>query len=220
MIPGPHAEIMSPYFQHMRALLPEILGDIDVKKLSLVTAKNLYKGFTSTFPPPKVTYKYDVEWEQVWSRLMNPVLDIMGREILFMIIHNIVANKDRVFKFNMIASPNCSTCGVAQDNVHLFCECLNVREAWFWVRQRVLDLLPQDGAQTSNFELIHLMFPSSHLDSEIVWLLGIYVQQVWTNIISKKKFLTQFVIKNECFLQYINHQASSRPQLAHIIDLS
>ena len=119
MIPGPHAEIMSPYFQHMRALLTgaEILGDIDVKKLSLVTAKNLYKGFTSTFPPPKVTYKYDVEWEQVWSRLMNPVLDIMGREILFMIIHNIVANKDRVFKFNMIASPNCSTCGVAQDNV-------------------------------------------------------------------------------------------------------
>ena len=41
MIPGPHAEIMSPYFQHMRALLTgaEILGDINVKKLSLVTAK-------------------------------------------------------------------------------------------------------------------------------------------------------------------------------------
>ena len=55
MIPGPHAEIMSPYFQHMRALLTgaEILGDIDVKKLSLVTAKNLYKEFTSTFPLQK-----------------------------------------------------------------------------------------------------------------------------------------------------------------------
>ena len=103
---GQHAEIISPYFQHMKSLLTGgvILGDIDVKKLKLVTAKNLYKGFSSTFPPPKVIYKYDVDW--VWTRLQNPVLDMMGREILFLIIHNIVANKDRVFKFKMTASPN------------------------------------------------------------------------------------------------------------------
>ena len=112
----------------------------------MVTAKNLYLGFTSTFPPPKVVFKFDVNWGQVWARLQNPVLDIMGREVLFMIVHSIVANKDRVFKFNMTASPNCATCGVLQDNVHLFCECLNVREAWFWMRQRLLSLLPQEDA--------------------------------------------------------------------------
>ena len=53
---GPHAEIVSPNFQHMRSLLTGavILGYIDVKKLRLVTAKSLYISFTSTFPPPKV----------------------------------------------------------------------------------------------------------------------------------------------------------------------
>ena len=125
---GPHAEILSPYFQHMKALLSGavILGDIDVVKLKLVTAKSLYLGFTSTFPPPKIVYKYDVDWSCVWSRQQNSVLDIMGKEILFLIVHNIIANKDRVFKFNMTASPNCTLCGVVQDNVHLFCECVNV----------------------------------------------------------------------------------------------
>ena len=218
---GQHAEIISPYFQHMKSLLTGgvILGDIDVKKLKLVTAKNLYHGFSSTFPPPKVIYKYDVDWVQVWTRLQNPVLDMMGREILFLIIHNIVANKDRVFKFNLTASPNCTICEVLQDNVHLFCECVNVREAWFWIRQRLLGLLPQDVGQLSNFEFLNLMFVSSQFENEIVWLLGVYVQQVWSNIICKKKYLSQNVIKTECAQQYTIHQASYRPSLVHIICL-
>ena len=213
---------MSPYFQHMKSLLTGavILGDIEVNKLRLVTAKNLYLGFTSTFPPPKVVFKFDVNWGQVWTRLQNPVLDIMGREILFLIVHNIVANKDRVFKFNMTASPNCAICGVLQDNVHLFCECLNVREAWFWMRQRLLSLLPQEGGQTSNFEFLNLMFTPSVMDSEAVWLIGIYVQQVWDHIICKKKNLSQRQIKTECAQQFKNHQGSSRPSLAHIIGLN
>ena len=55
---GPHSELISPYFQHMRLLLVEglILGDIDVRKLAKVTARGLYMGYTSTFPPPKVIF--------------------------------------------------------------------------------------------------------------------------------------------------------------------
>ena len=151
----PHAEILSPYFQHMRALLVSgiVLNDIDVNKLNLVSAKKLYTGLTTTFPSPKVTFKFDFDWTQVWIRLQDPVLDSMARDILYMIIHNIVANKDRVNKFKMAVSPNCPECGVVQDNVHLFCECVHVREAWFWMRQRLLGILPHDGGATSNFEV-------------------------------------------------------------------
>ena len=218
---GPHAEILSPYFQHMKALLSGavILGDIDVVKLKLVTAKSLYLGFTSTFPPPKIVYKYDVDWSCVWSRQQNSVLDIMGKEILFLIVHNIIANKDRVFKFNMTASPNCTLCGVVQDNVHLFCECVNVREAWFWMRQRLLGFLTEEEHQTSNFEFINLMFPASLFENEIVWLLGVYVHQVWKNIICKKKMLSQNQIQIECAQQFLDHQSSSRPSLVHIMGL-
>ena len=106
-----------------------------------------------------------------------------------------------------------------QDNVHIFCECVNVREAWFWIRQRLLGLLPQDVGQLSNFEFLNLMFVSSQFENEIVWLLGVYVQQVWSNIICKKKYLSQNVIKTECAQQYTIHQASNRPSLVLIIDL-
>ena len=58
MAVGPHAEIVPPYFQHMRLLLVEglVLGDICADRLRIVTAKALYEGYTSSFPPPKVQY--------------------------------------------------------------------------------------------------------------------------------------------------------------------
>ena len=218
---GPHAEIISPYFQHMRALLSAAItvGDIEVKKLHLVSAKRLYQSFTSTFPPPKVVFKFDVCWEQVWARVQDPVLEIKSREVLFMIIHNIVANKDRVFRFNMIASPNCPTCAVVQDNVHLFCECVRVQEAWFWLRQRLLDLLPYDAALTSNFEFIHLMFVPSLFDREMIWLIGVYVGLVWNQVICKSKFLSKDFVKIECAQQFDSHHMSKKPPLGHIIGL-
>ena len=56
MAAGPHAEIVCDYFQHLRMLLVEgfEIGDLKVKNLGRVTAKELYVGYTSTFPPPKV----------------------------------------------------------------------------------------------------------------------------------------------------------------------
>ena len=215
----PHGEIITPYFQHMKALLVGgfMLKDIEPTKLHLVTAKKLYQGFTTTFPPPKVTFKYfDFEWSQVWERLQDPVLDSMARDIIFMIIHNIVANKERVNRFNMAPSPNCPECDVVQDNVHLFCECVLVREAWFWLRQRILEMLPPDGGSTSNFELLNLMFMSGMFDSEIVWLIGIYVKLVWVNVMSKKKNLDHIMLKSECELKFVTHQEANLPSLAYI----
>ena len=71
MAMGPHAEIVSPYFQHMRLLLVEglVLEDIGVAKLITVTAKALYEGYTTSFPPPKVIFKFNIDWQLVWDML-------------------------------------------------------------------------------------------------------------------------------------------------------
>ena len=172
-------------------------------------------GFLSTFPPPKITYKYDIDWNPVWWRLQNPVLDMSSRDIMFMVIHNIVANKERVHGFHMIASPNCSTCGVVEDNVHLFCECSSVREAWFWLGQRLLDLLQAEARITSNFEFLHLMFESSPFETEVVWLLGVHVNLVWEIKVCKKKNVNQNLIKTK----YLNQHFSNKPILNHIVGL-
>ena len=220
---GPHAELISPYFSHMKSLLTGgiILDDIDPKNLKKVTAKVLYQGFTSSFPPPKIVCKHDVEWSQVWERLQSPMLEPKAREILFMVINNIVANRDRLYsKFHMAASPFCLPCGVLQDNVHLFCECKLVREAWFWVRQRLLGLLPDTHRQTSNFEFLNMMFESFLLDKEIVWMLGVYVKLVWDLVICKKKCLKLETVQSEYLLKHEAHKTSKMPTLEHIVGLN
>ena len=223
MAMGPHAELISPYFFHMKALLVGgiLLGDVKARRLGETTAKNLYASFTSSFPPAKIEYKFaDVEWSRVWRRLQSPMLEAGAREIFFLLINNIIANRDRLFsKFRMVPSPNCVLCNVLHDNVHVFCECILVRESWFWIRQRLLGMLPDLFRMSSNFEFLNLMFESEIMDGEVVWLLGAYVQLVWDSVICKKKYLKLEMMKSELSMKYLTHQRSNMPNLGHIVGL-
>ena len=108
MATGPHAEIVCEYFQHLRMLLVEDLTTDSIRK---VTAKELYLGYTSTFPPPKIVFKYFVDWSLVWKRLDSPILDPRSRESLFLFVNNSVPKRERLFdKMHMVASPNCLMC--------------------------------------------------------------------------------------------------------------
>ena len=174
----------SIYFQHMWGLLQEalVVMEFNVEEFEDLTTKILYKEFTSTFPPPKVIYKFDFNWSLVWKRLNSSLLDAKPWEGLFMIIHNIVPNRDRLFeKFHRANSPACERpeCGAErQDNVHLYCHCVAVRVGWCWLRRRILELMPRDCSRVSDFELIHFFFPQDVFDQEIIWLLGTYVAYV------------------------------------------
>ena len=119
----------------------------------------------------------------------------------------------------MVPSPNCLLCDVSHENVHLFSECVLVREAWFWVRQRILGMLPSSLGRTSNFEFLNLMFESDRMDEEIIWMIGIYVQLVWNIVICKKKTLKLNLMKSEYSMKYQTHQKSNMPDLGYIVGL-
>ena len=223
MSAGPHAEVICQYFQHMRLLLVGglVLGDVNVNMLSSVTAKGLYSEFTSTFPPPKVIYKYEVDWKLVWERLDLSVLEPLGREYLFMIIQNVVPNRERLFlKMNMVESPNCLVCGVREDNTHVFTECVLVREAWGWLRMRLLSLLPEECSKTSNFEFISLMFSKHFMEREAVWLLGVYVEFVWQHRILKKTSLKIEHLVGQTKYRYKKSKFSRTPSLEYIFGIN
>ena len=223
MAAGPHAEIVCEYFQHLRLLLVEgfVLGDLKVENLRKVTAKELYKGYTSTFPPPKVVFKFDCDWSLVWSRLNSPLLEPGAREALFLVVHNIVANRERLFdKMNMVASPNCLTCGIREDNMHLFTECISVREAWGWVRRKLLGFLPEECSRTSNFEFISLMFSKHLMENEAVWLIGTYLHYAWVEKFQKKKILKIEKFIGHARLCYRANQVAKKPILGYIMNIS
>ena len=218
MANGPQAEIVPEYFQHLRMLLLEgfVFGDLTTDNIRKVTAKELYLGYTSTFPPPKIVFKYFVDWSLVWNRLDSPILEPRSREYLFLIVNNIVPNRERLFdKMHMVASPNCLVCGVREDNTHLFTECVSVRETWGWVRNRLLRLLPEDCAQTSNFEFINLMFSKHLMENEAVWLIGIFIHFVWTEKLQKKRFVSIEHCIGHAKLCYKENQVAKKPELGY-----
>ena len=78
-------------------------------------------------------------------------------------------------------------------------------------------MLPVTHGQTSNFELLNLMFESFLLDKEIIWMLGIFVQLVWDVVICKKKSLKIETVKSEYLLKFESHKTSKMPTLEHIV---
>ena len=111
-------------------------------------------------------------------------------------------------------------CAVKEDNVHIFTECVLVREAWGWMRMRLLNLLPDDCARTSNFELINLMFVKHFMDKEAVWLLGIYIELVWVEKFQKNRKVKLNHLIGHTKLNYQANQVLRKPLLGFIANIS
>ena len=80
-------------------------------------------------------------------------------------------------------------------------------------------MLPDSHGETSNFEFLNLLFESYLMDSEIVWMLGIFVQLVWNLVLCKRKHLKLKTVQSEYLLKYESHKNSKMPILGFIVEL-
>ena len=73
----------------------------------------------------------------------------------------------------------------------MFCSCSRVIEAWFWLRSKLLQLMPTTigGMGTSNTDFLLLQYPKDNQESECLWLIGNYVEVVDSFVARKKKKL-------------------------------
>ena len=110
---------------------------------------------TTTLPPPKVVYKYDLPWDQVWTNINHPVLEVKQRELLFMLVHNILPTRERLFRLNQAINENCMYGDGKEDIENLFCKCQRTQIAWAWMRRKIMTELPELQA-LSNFEMLNL----------------------------------------------------------------
>ena len=195
------------------------------------TAKLLYQLNTTTFTPPAIVYKRDMpDWELVWARVGTLMVEPRGREILYMIVNNIFPTQERLYKINCEKRPEnrriwselCQQCnqGVVQDCLHLFAECSKVQEGWFWIRTRIMNLMPEYQGM-SNYELLHLMFPKDgRMENELMWLLGNWVQLVYEEVVVKdRKLLDQFV-RGHYRYKFYESLNKKMPSLNYIQDVT
>ena len=136
--------------------LPELynyLADLLVQGISagwlsrgssgLLINKTIYAEHGKNFPLSKVEREAMVEYKNIWRRLGSRVLTAEARDSLFLLIHNKLPVKERVFRIGLAVDPYCEFCpgGVICDVEHFFCSCSRVFIVWSWVRGRLLDML-------------------------------------------------------------------------------
>ena len=126
----------------------------------------------------------------------HAVLETRQRDVLFTVIHGLYKNRDRLFHQHraddpLCANQACKNSGMAQTIEHIFCTCFRVRTAWLWVRQKLIELLSDQGPvpAPSNYELIMLMYPKCRQEAESAFLLGTYMELVNNEVMSKQKEL-------------------------------
>ena len=152
----------------------------------LMSNKIIYAEYSKNFPVAKVEREALEDNTNIWRILSSPVLTALARDTLFLVIHNKLPVRERLFRIGLVVDPYCEVCpgGVVCDLEHFFCSCSRTVLVWSWVRARLLGLLGSNS-QISNWELINLFIPSTRFEKEVVWLVGTYVAEVWLSIFSR-----------------------------------
>ena len=133
-----HAATQSTHFKKVSELIRDGLNqDLPLQ----AKAKNIYQAFTSTLPSPKIQFKLDLPWEQVYSRIWNKVLSMEQQDLLFTLINNIYPTKERLFRLNQHRTGNCASCEVLDTNLHSFLHCQDVQPLWNYLLQQLPDII-------------------------------------------------------------------------------
>ena len=163
-------------------------------------------------------YKYDkLPWNDIWQRLNHPVLTSKVRDIMFLVIHNILPTMDRLHRLNMRDNAICKKEDGIEDVEHLFTGCVRTQVAWAWTRRKVIHLMPDWVDQfPSNFELLHLAYEAL-LNTEILWVISTYCSYVWNEKVKSGNNYEICVDKLRSFMMqnYQENQFSQNP-LAYI----
>ena len=123
-----------------------------------------------------------------WKRLHSTVVDFEARDVMFLLLHNKLPVKERLFRIRLKPDPYCLTCAQAEisDIIHFFCNCDAEGITWSWLKRQVVRL-GQMGQNVTDWDIINLLFPKSRLGREISWLISTYVLYVWETVHIKKK---------------------------------
>ena len=157
------------------------------------------------------------EYSTAWKRLNSPVVDGKARDVLFLLLHNKLPVKERLFRIGLKHDPYCLKCAGAEviDIVHYFCTCEVVCNTWSWVKRQVLQL-GNMGAGVDDWDLVNLLFPKSSCESEIVWLVSSYVLYVWEMVHIKRLEVKLDKFFGFLTFKYKMYQATSPEKLINL----
>ena len=159
----------------------------------------------------------NLDYSIAWKRLQSSVVDVKARDVLFLLLHNKLPVKERLFRIGAQHDPYCMKCDGAEINdiLHFFCTCDAVCNTWSWLKMQVVQV-GQTGAVIDDWDMINLLFLKSSRDSEIVWLISTYVLYVWEMVHVKKQQVKLDKFFGYLTFKYKMHQATSPEKLINL----
>ena len=176
---GLHAERAPPQYADLAATLRRVLDLEGVRpdRLEAVTAAGLYKSLVREGAAPKICLRLQAyPWPRIWGRLALPALPQPLFEAGFNFINNILPTEERRHRLRLAASPACTFCGAALDNlVHAFTACRRVAEAWECLLLRASRLL----GPIRDLDLLFLKFPPRQAEIHVIYAIVAFIDLVW-----------------------------------------
>ena len=156
---GPKSEIVTFYFKHICNLMEDESLSIPLNSANLVhfKSKSIYADFNTTPPPPKVEDKFNLNWQEIWRRLDSNFVGQEASNVMFIVVHNIYSNNERLFRMNKHPSGICfCNRNSIQNNVHLFTECKRTKDCWIYLKNKLISNSIIENHLQSNFDLLML----------------------------------------------------------------
>ena len=185
------------YFSDFEQLIVEAKAAdmLDTEWRSL-RSKNIYAFHKASLPLTKVEIQSGVSYGNVWHRLQDNVLSPLVKDVMFLLLHNKLPVMERLYRIRVANDPYCLSCPGAeiQDIHHYFSDCINVVSVWSHIRKMLLQMLGMsvNDQSVTNWDLLNLIFPNQHFESECTWLIGNYVSYVWNAIYIKGQCVISF----------------------------
>lgn len=89
-----------------------------------------------SLPVTKVEQKAGRSYKAAWERAASPVITACPRDVIYLLLHNNLPIRERMFRIGLATDPYCDSCFSAEicDIEHFFCACPRVSGVWKEVR--------------------------------------------------------------------------------------
>ena len=174
------ATVTPEYFAQLSDCLAELMvKDVLTPSSTVLSNRLIYRNMISLSEPKVAQVNIGVNYVTVWSRLHSPAVPVGNRDVMLRLIHNKLPVQERLNRIGVIQDPSCLFCtGETGDIVHFFCSCVRTKVVWSWLRLKAIELY-HDICQSSNWELLNLIYPKNNRENEIAWLITYYVEYTW-----------------------------------------
>ena len=160
-----------------------VSGFLTSDNLRVITNKQIYDNLAD-FPLPKVMRDTpEQDFKPIWECLYSSMLNADERQIMFLFIHNKLPVPERLFRIGIKNDPYCLSCSdaIVADREHSFCHCVMTKEAWKWLKAKLVSLC-FGSWNTSDIDLLSLFLPRRSFQREMIWLIGKFVNYVWCTV--------------------------------------